>query len=88
MPGQAKIVSVTIAKAMRPPNSTPTTVTIGIRMFLSTCTQTMRRSDRPLARANFTKSSSMVSRTPLRVSRMTSEMLEQREVDAPAGSDG
>ena len=60
MPGQAKIVSVTIANAMRPPNSTPTTVTIGIMMFLRTCTETMRRSDSPLARANFTKSSGIV----------------------------
>ena len=39
MPGHAKMVSVTIAKAMRLPNSTPTTVTIGIMMFFRTCTR-------------------------------------------------
>ena len=54
MPGHAKIVSVTIAKAITEPNSSPITVTIGIRMFFSTCTRTMRRSDTPLARAKRT----------------------------------
>ena len=39
MPGQAKIVSVTTEKAITEPISRPSTVTIGIRMFLSTWTQ-------------------------------------------------
>ena len=51
-------------------------------MFLSTCTTTMRRSERPFARANFTKSRSMVSRTPLRVSRITREMLNSARLSA------
>ncbi|MCY1367674.1 hypothetical protein D9M69_546180 [compost metagenome] len=54
MPGQAKIDSVTIANAMIEPNCSAITVTIGIRMFFSTCTPTMRVLDRPLARANLT----------------------------------
>ena len=48
MPGQAKIVSVTTEKATRLPNSRPSTVTTGIRMFLSRCTPTMRRCVEPL----------------------------------------
>ena len=54
MPGHAKMVSVTIAKAMTEPNSSPVTVTIGIMMFFSTCTRTTRSMDRPLARAKRT----------------------------------
>ena len=54
MPGQAKIVSVTIANAITEPNSSPITVTIGIRMLFSTCTPITRALLRPLARANFT----------------------------------
>ena len=54
MPGQAKTVSVTTAKAIMEPSSSPSTVTMGIMMFLSTCTKRMRVSDTPLARANFT----------------------------------
>ncbi len=52
MPGQEKTVSVTTAKATVWPNSSPLTVAIGIMMFLSTCTPTMRFSLKPLARAN------------------------------------
>ena len=44
MPGQAKIVSVTMANAMMPPNSTPTTVTIGNHDVL----QHMHRDDAAL----------------------------------------
>ena len=54
MPGQANTVSVTIAKAMTEPNSSPMTVTIGIRMLRSTCTPMTRLWLRPLARANLT----------------------------------
>ncbi|MNC90434.1 hypothetical protein D3C83_65330 [compost metagenome] len=54
MPGQAKTVSVTTEKAIRPPSSRPSTVTTGMRMFFSTCTSTTREDDRPLARANLT----------------------------------
>ena len=54
MPGQAKIVSVTTAKATREPNSRPMTVTIGIRMYLRTWTPITRRGGRPFARANLT----------------------------------
>ncbi|MNO09731.1 hypothetical protein D3C81_2331090 [compost metagenome] len=54
MPGQAKIDSVTMANAMIEPNWSAITVTIGIRIFLRTCTPTMRELDKPLARANFT----------------------------------
>ena len=54
MPGQAKIDSVTIAKAITEPSSRPITVTIGIRMFFRTCTPITRRGASPLARANFT----------------------------------
>ena len=64
MPGQANTVSVTTAKAIIEPSSRPTTVTIGIRMFFSTCTPTMRVRDRPLARAKRTKSCSIASRVP------------------------
>jgi hypothetical protein len=52
MPGHAKMVSVTTANATTWPNSSPDTVTIGIRMFLSRCTRRMRLQDRPFARAN------------------------------------
>ena len=52
MPGQENTVSVTTAKATVWPNSRPLTVAIGIMMFFSTCTPTMRLSLRPLARAN------------------------------------
>jgi peptide/nickel transport system permease protein len=51
MPGQAKIVSVTIANAISDPNSSPATVTTGIRMFFSTCVRTMPLSETPFARA-------------------------------------
>ena len=54
VPGQAKIDSVTMANAMTEPSSRPITVTMGIRMFLSTCTPITRPCERPLARANFT----------------------------------
>ena len=54
MPGQPNTVSVTIANATVLANSRPITVTIGIMMFLSTCTPTTRNGARPLARANFT----------------------------------
>ena len=54
MPGQAKIDSVTTEKAMVLPNSSPVTVTTGIRMFLKTCTKVTRKGESPLARANFT----------------------------------
>ena len=54
MPGHAKIDSVTTAKAMVEPSSSPITVTIGIRMFLNTWTNTTRRIGRPLARAKRT----------------------------------
>ena len=54
VPGQAKIDSVTMAKAITDPSSRPITVTIGIMMFFSTCTPMTRRGPRPLARANFT----------------------------------
>ena len=54
MPGQENTVSVTTAKAIIEPSSRPSTDTTGIMMFLSTCTNRMRVSDTPLARANFT----------------------------------
>ena len=54
MPGQAKIVSVTTEKATSEPNSSPSTVTIGIMMFLRMWTPMIRLCDRPLARANLT----------------------------------
>ena len=75
MPGQAKIVSVTTAKASMEPISRPTTVISGIKIVFMTWTPTMRRSVRPLARANLMKSSGSVSRTPVRVRRMTSDSL-------------
>ncbi len=46
------MVSVTTEKAIRLPNSSPTTVTTGIRIFFKRCTPTMRCRERPLARAN------------------------------------
>ena len=52
MPGQANTVSVTTAKAIRPPSSRPITVTTGMRMFFITCTSTTRPELNPLARAN------------------------------------
>ena len=64
MPGQANTVSVTTAKAIIEPSSSPITVTTGIMMVLSTCTTTMRVRDRPLARAKRTKSCSSASRVP------------------------
>ena len=48
MPGHAKIDSVTIAKAITEPSSRPITVTIGMRMFLSTCTPITRPWREPL----------------------------------------
>ena len=48
VPGQAKIDSVTIAKAITEPSSSPITVTIGIRMFFSTCTPITRRGSEAL----------------------------------------
>ena len=54
VPGQAKIDSVTIANAITDPSSRPITVTIGIRMFFSTCTPITRPGPRPFARANLT----------------------------------
>ncbi len=54
LPGQAKIDSVTIAKAITEPSSRPITVTMGMRMFFNTCTPITRPGPRPLARANFT----------------------------------
>jgi len=41
---------VTTEKAIRLPNSMPSTVTTGIRMFLRTCTPTIRAGVRPMAR--------------------------------------
>ena len=54
MPGQAKMVSVTTEKAITEPNCSAITVTMGIMMFLSTWTPTMRELESPLARANLT----------------------------------
>ena len=54
MPGQANTLSVTTAKAMVEPSSSPTTVTTGIMMFFSTCTKITRAGVSPLARANLT----------------------------------
>ncbi len=64
------------------PNSTPITVMMGMRIVFRTWTQTMRRSVRPLARANLTKSSGIVSRTPVRVRRRTSETLNSDRLSA------
>ncbi len=52
IPGQAKTVSVTTAKATTEPNSSPSTVTTGIIMFFNRCTRMTRVSLKPLARAN------------------------------------
>ena len=54
MPGQANTLSVTIAKAITLPNSSPITVTIGIRMLRSTWTPMTRALESPFARANLT----------------------------------
>src|SRR3970282_780908 len=51
MPGQANTVSVTSENASRLPNSRPTTVTTGIRMFFSTCTKMTRLVRQRFARA-------------------------------------
>src|SRR5690606_1835702 len=53
-PGHEKMLSVTTAKAMVEPSSSPSTVTSGISVLRSTCTPTTRSGDRPLARANLT----------------------------------
>ena len=52
MPGQAKIVSVTTAKAMTEPNSRPDHRHDRDEDVLEDVDETMRRGDRPLARAN------------------------------------
>ena len=70
------------ANAMVEPSSRPSTVTSGIMVLRSTCTQTTRKGDRPLARANFTKSSGITSRTPARVRRITSEILKSDRLNA------
>ena len=51
IPGQAKIVSVTMANAITDPNSSPMIVTMGMRMLRSTCTPMTRALESPLARA-------------------------------------
>ena len=48
MPGQAKTLSVTTAKAMVEPSSRPSTVTTGIMMFFSTWTKITRDGRQPL----------------------------------------
>ena len=84
MPGQAKIVSVTIANAITEPNSRPITVTIGIRMFFSTCTPTTRRVAQPLgARELDVVLQQRLARAGAREPDQQRE-LEQREVRAPA----
>ena len=82
MPGHANTLSVTTANATTEPNSSPITVTIGIMMFLSTCTPTIRALESPLARANFTYSIAMASRTPARVSRINSDSLNRARFTA------
>ena len=41
IPGHANTVSVTVENAISDPNSSPTTVTMGIRIFFSICTKTI-----------------------------------------------
>ena len=60
-PGQAKIDSVTVAKAIKVPNSIANTVTIGIRIFGKRWYLTILWLGRPLARANFIKSNDITS---------------------------
>ena len=88
MPGQAKIVSVTIAKATKMPNYSQSTVTSGIRMFLSRCTPTTRERGRPLARAIGCRRAGRASRAPARVRRITREGFERRGVQGGQDAHG
>ena len=51
-PGQEKMVSVTVVKAIREPISIPNTVITGIKAFFRACPKRTFRVDTPLARAN------------------------------------
>ncbi len=51
MPGQANTTSTTTADEIRSPSSSPAMVTTGTSTCRNACTQTTRRSVRPLARA-------------------------------------
>ena len=51
MPGHANTVSVTVEKAIKEPNSSPITVTIGIKIFFKIWTKTILCSDNPFERA-------------------------------------
>src|ERR1700682_5282459 len=49
-PGHAKMVSVMTAPVSTAPNWRPSTVTIGMRLFLNACLSTARTRDTPRAR--------------------------------------
>ncbi|MCY1231305.1 hypothetical protein D3C81_1161240 [compost metagenome] len=82
MPGHENTDSVTTEKAIRWPNSSPTTVTIGISTLGTTWRSTSRAPPTPLARANLMYSCPATSRVPASASRATSEILNSDSVSA------
>ena len=81
-PGHAKIVSVTVAKAMSVPNSIAKTVIIGIRILGKRCAQIILIELRPRALANLIKSSDMISTVPDLASRITIASLKKARLVA------
>ena len=82
MPGQLNTVSVTTAKARVEPNSSPNTVTIGMPMFLSTCSRSTWLSGRPWARAKRTCSLPITSSVPARTRRIRRPSLNNERFSA------